>query len=142
MFDIELRGCNKEFEEWCLKVNRITKRVSTTLYKKIYKPNEDDNDYYIVLYCPIYINEEQVFRDTIHELTETSLGILLLRMFPRNINVFLKIPLISHLLTEISHYDDKEPIILCKSVKYFKNIKKFLEKIGCKYEVIKGIKIE
>jgi hypothetical protein len=133
MFDIELKGTNKEFEDWAKNINFLTKRMSATLYLKSWKNDE----FSVVLYSKYYIDEEQVFRDSIHEITEATLEIILLEILPFSFKIFKTIPNISHILTELSLYDGKEPIIISQSKKIFRKIEFFLKKLGYAYKIVK-----
>jgi hypothetical protein len=115
--------------------------VASTLYFNPFKRNKDDNNYFITLYSQYYINEEQVFRDSIHEIVETTLEIILLESLSSNYNIFKVIPFVGHLLTEISLYDGKEPIPIGESKEVFKTIENFLKKLGYDYKYI-DIKIK
>jgi hypothetical protein len=98
-----------------------------------------DGSYRLTLYSKSRINEGVIIKYVTHEFTEATLDIILLRILSHHRKVIRKmVPYLSHILSEISLYDDKEPIVISASRRLFKGkIEKFLKKIGSNYIKVK-----
>jgi|GEM_PF-6812337 hypothetical protein len=144
-FDIRLKpitsGIGEGIDEWSQKMNKKTKRVATAIHFTFLEPPSC----YVVLYSSYYIDEETVFKDVLHEITETTIILAILKSFGYEILRNKLLADVSHTLTEISLYDTTRPIILGRTTiqptKFDKKIEKYLKSLGYEYitPVIEGV---
>jgi len=130
-FDIKFKETDKEMDDWCRDLNRKTKRATASIHINLLDPSTG----YIVLYSSHYADEETVFKDTLHEITEATIILYLHKEFGFGCksNIYKAIADVSHILADISLYDTIKPIILTEAIQTFKNIKGFLESLGYEY---------
>jgi hypothetical protein len=127
-FDIKLQGEDKNSDEWCRQINKETKRMTFTVYFKPKKPEES----YFVPYSTYYIDEETVFKDIIHELTEATILLIIFETFGTDFAPYNAIESINHILTEMALYDETEPITIGDIEQTFKTIRQYLTRQGYK----------
>jgi hypothetical protein len=140
-FDIRLKPMTGEVDEWCQKLNAKTKRVATSIHFTFLEPPTG----YIVLYSSYYIDEETVFKDVLHEITETTIMMTIVKGFSYKLLRNKALADLSHILAEISLYDTARPIILGRTTsqpsKFDKKIEEYLKSLGYEYitPVIEGV---
>jgi hypothetical protein len=127
--DVKLDSNSKELSEWCKEINKKTKRVSSEIHINLLDPSKG----YITLYSSYYIDEKTVFEDTIHEITEATIVLTLLREFYLKSDLYKVIADVSHLLADMSLYDVTGLIMITDVKKIFKNIDGYLKSLGYKY---------
>jgi hypothetical protein len=80
-----------------------------------------------------YIEEDHMISDILHLITEKTIFVTLMMMFPSLRTKWGKVNGISHLITSLSLYNGKKPIHLSEDFKIFKKLTKFLDDLKCKY---------